>query len=224
MADLNSETEFLRSLLPSLEAEGYAVVLEPPSKILPPFLQGWQPDAIATGKAKNLVIEVVRSVAARDKKLDQMAALVRQHPDWELRVLTAPGRPDALEPQPIEIIKSAVSEVRQLSETRHFPAALLMCWAALEALGRMIAADSLARPQTPARLVQVLAQEGYITPSEADLLRQLAEKRNAVIHGVLGTPVEISDIDQFACILDKLIGLPEVLQALKETSQPGAVR
>jgi len=52
--------------------------------------------------------------------------------------------------------------------------------------------------------VQVLAQEGYLTPSEADQLRALTEKRNSLIHGQLQIQVAKLEVEQFRVLLEKL--------------------
>jgi uncharacterized protein YutE (UPF0331/DUF86 family) len=41
------------------------------------------------------------------------------------------------------------------------------------------------RAQTPIRLLKALASDGYITPDEADMLRQLGRIRKEVAHGRL---------------------------------------
>jgi uncharacterized protein YutE (UPF0331/DUF86 family) len=65
------------------------------------------------------------------------------------------------------------------------------------------------RPQTPGRLVQVLASEGYVTPSEADKLRGLAEKRNKLVHGELRTRISEADVAQMTDILSTLKKIAE---------------
>lgn len=85
--------------------------------------------------------------------------------------------------------------------------ALLMSWATLEALGRTLLPERLVRPQTPGRLVEVLATDGYVTPSEADRLRELARVRNRLIHGGLQVKIASKDIKAFRGILKGLLDL-----------------
>lgn len=47
--------------------------------------------------------------------------------------------------------------------------------------------------------------EGYITPSEADLLRGLAEKRNQLIHGELQTHASKAELRNFTKTLGDLL-------------------
>jgi uncharacterized protein YutE (UPF0331/DUF86 family) len=55
--------------------------------------------------------------------------------------------------------------------------------------------------------VEVLAGEGYITPTEADRLRQLAKVRNQLIHGDLRAKATSRDIRSFAATLKTLLEL-----------------
>jgi uncharacterized protein YutE (UPF0331/DUF86 family) len=82
---------------------------------------------------------------------------------------------------------------------------LLLAWATFEALARAVVSGEFQRPQTPGRLVQVLAQGGYLTPTEADKLRRLAEKRNKLIHGDLQVRVSKAEVKRFARVLDTML-------------------
>jgi uncharacterized protein YutE (UPF0331/DUF86 family) len=73
-------------------------------------------------------------------------------------------------------------------------AALLLAWAALEASARANAPETFSRPQSTARLVEVLANEGQITPSEADRLRDISRKRNLLAHGDFQTAVSADEV------------------------------
>jgi uncharacterized protein YutE (UPF0331/DUF86 family) len=79
-----------------------------------------------------------------------------------------------------------------------------MAWATFEAIGRAILPAKLQRPQPPGRLTEVLAAEGYVTPTEADQLRHLAESRSQLIHGGLETSVPEADLRRFVEVLKTL--------------------
>ena len=111
----------------------------------------------------------------------------------------------SLKTQSLETIQRRVEEARELAEGGHHESSLLIVWAAFEALARVVVPDQFKRPQTPARLVQILSREGYLTPSEADLLRRLADKRNSFIHGELQIRASRSDIKRFAAVLESLL-------------------
>lgn len=206
---MNSETEsqLLQQLLPELTAEGYEVFLHPNQRHLPRFFEGYIPDAIALGKEKNLAIEIVRASTSASKKLDRITPLFEGDDRWELRVvwLTPSNTRVSLKTQSLETIQRRVEEARELAEGGHHESSLLIVWAAFEALARVVVPDQFKRPQTPARLVQILSREGYLTPSEADLLRRLADKRNSFIHGELQIRASRSDIKRFAAVLESLL-------------------
>jgi len=103
-----------------------------------------------------------------------------------------------------DVIEQSITAIEELAAAGRAKPALLMAWATFEAIGRAILPDRLQRPQTPGRLVEVLAAEGQITPTEADHLRRLAESRNQLIHGGLETPVSEADLRRFVDVLKTL--------------------
>lgn len=60
--DSSSERSILESLVPTLQAEGYHVLVQPPPFVLPPFMGSYRPDAVALKPGKNIAIEVVSPV------------------------------------------------------------------------------------------------------------------------------------------------------------------
>ena len=208
---IRSESEarlLLVGILRDLEASGYEVHAEPEPNQLPPFLRGYQPDAIALGKPRNLVIEVKLAGSSSKARMDELQRRFDDAHDWELRVYYArpKGRADPVEPVPLASIDASIREVEELNERGQGQLALLRAWATLEALGRVLLPRQFELPQTPGRLVEVLAFEGNVTPGEADLLRALANNRNRFIHGSLDIQVDPSDVVRFAGTLRELRG------------------
>ena len=201
------EADLLRQLLPELEAEGYEVYLQPSRPLLPAFLATHVPDAIALRSDKNLAIEVVHKSPQAAKKLERIARLFEGQEGWELRIIWA--RPTSTQPalqvQKSKTMQKRVAEVRQLASSGHLEPALLLAWATFEALARAVAPGQFERPQTPGRLVEILANDGYLTPSEADQLRRLAEKRNRLVHGGLEVRVSNSELERFAGVLEIML-------------------
>lgn len=200
------EKAVLENIVPQLEAEGFEVYVHPSAHLLPPFMQAHAPDAIARREDRNLAIEVLRKGAKSEKKLDQLRELLSGHRGWELRVywVSPANAPEATVPASGKEIERTIDETEKLAVQNLRAPALLMAWAALEALGRGLLPDKIERPQTPARLVEVLATEGYVTPTEADHLRQLARLRNQLIHGGLGAKIASKDLKIFMSILRTL--------------------
>lgn len=203
------EVAVLESIVPQLEAEGFDVYTHPTRHILPPFMGDQSPDAIALRHDKKLAIEIVGEGPSSKARLEKLRNVFSGHRDWELRVYWA--RPATI-PQPIEgasreTIEQSIRGVEELAAEGRTGPALLMAWATFEALGRALLPEKFVRPQTPERLVEVLAAEGHVTPGEADLLRRLGKGRNQPIHGGFHLPVAEPDIRRFVEVLGTLLDL-----------------
>ena len=212
MTVVEDTRQIIELLTPQLEADGYTVYLEPPRQLLPAFMRGYVPDAIALRAnglkqfRKNLAIEVKVEGPSAKTGVEELERRFAEAGDWELRVYYArpAGRPDSIPTMPREAIDGALSSVETLIATGQLQAALLLCWAAFEALGRALEPEKFLRPQTPGRLVEALANDGLVTPSEADVLRGLSKVRNQLIHGGLDQQVCEQDLSEFVEILATL--------------------
>lgn len=200
------EATFLESIVPDLEAEGFEVFVQPSPHTLPTFMRDYWPDAIARGKNKNLVIEIVREGQSSDDKTKRLRELLRAQKDWELRVyfVTPDNTVKSLEATSSQTIAQVIQTVEDLLKEHRTAPALLMAWATFEALGRALLPDKFMKPQTPKRLVEVLASNGRLTPTEADVARQLIDTRNKLIHGALQTEVASRDVRSFVTVLKTL--------------------
>lgn len=209
-----SERAVLTGLLPELEAEGYEVFLAPGPPLAPAFLQGIRPDVIAIRDDKKLVVEIVGR-SGTGERLERLARLVRDQPGWELRVVVvSPATiPVELPVQSTDAIARQIEQVDRLVEQGFFSAALLLGWAAFEAAARAVMTDAFRYPQTASRLVEYLAGEGYVLPSEAARLRDIAKTRNALTHGELDATVTPDDVRTLVDVLRMLVGLIEERQA-----------
>lgn len=209
-SSLIREKDFLQTLIPSYEAEGFSVFLHPAREMLPPFMRGYQPDAIAIREDKKIAIEIKREgnspvVAA----MDELQKIFSNDSDWELRVYYIPGRleEEDIQPSGLPEIDAALAEVEQLKRAGHLRAALIMAWAALEAAGRALLPQNLVRPQEANKLVELLASEGVVTPTEADSLRRAITARNAATHGQLAVPITQREVDQVIAAASLVRGL-----------------
>jgi len=204
-----SEQQQIEADLVALAAEqfkddGYTVVREPSPSSLPAALREFHPDAIAIGKRPFVIIEVVREGARDTDRIIRMQRAAKTAGDWNLHlILDRAERKQALEQVPVQTIASTLANARKLIEvdTR---AALLLGWASFEALARIMEPSRFAKPQTPGRIVETLASDGVVTPTEAAKLRRLADARNAVVHGDLRMQPSITDLATFFQVLDRL--------------------
>jgi uncharacterized protein YutE (UPF0331/DUF86 family) len=202
----STEEEALEQEIRRLESEGYDVFVQPRRPQVPAFLEDFAPDAIAIGQGKKIVIEVVRQSELKQRKLDQLAAKFAGQSEWELKVIlvlpTSSGR--TLPVQSRQTIETSIAEIQQLQAAGLLRAAFLLGWATLEAQARALIAERFARPQTPGRIVQILGEEGYLTPDETDQVRRMADTRNRLIHGDLDLQVSSDDLTMLVSILKNL--------------------
>lgn len=210
MTNLTVEREVLENLKPELEAEGYKVFIRPGRGIVPPFLGAFEPDAVALGSDKNLLIEVVSGGESAAKRLQTLGNLMKGIEGWELRVeyIQISNHQDHLAVQSSEQIAKSINEINSLVTSAHMGAALLLAWATFEATARFLMAQHFHRPQTPKRLINVLAEQGYVDPDQADILRALAIKRNELVHGQLHVAVTAREMSEFVAILEQLLTPP----------------
>jgi uncharacterized protein YutE (UPF0331/DUF86 family) len=210
-----TEQYILENLVPELEADGYEVFLRPGRAARPAFLKDFVPDAIAVRADRKLVIEVARTSPDTSTRLERLNGLLRDRDDWELRLiwisLTSADQPPEI--QSIPAMRTRIGEVKELAAQGHRESALLVAWAAFEAIGRALLPTQFRRPQTPGRLVEVLAREGCLTPKEAEISRTLMKKRNDLVHGDLALRVTDDEVNAIATILDSLL-----LQAEEESN------
>jgi REase_AHJR-like len=207
MMSATAEIDVLDRVLQQLEMEGYLVYRRPNKLLVPKFLGDITPAAIALRDDKNLIVEVTRPNQPASSKLAEISTLVFGQDKWELRVvwLNPMNGNDVTRVEDRQSIAKRLDEVRKLAAQGHLEPAMLLCWATFEAIARALMPQQLARPQSATRLVEIVAGEGIITPTEADRLRLLAAKRNSLAHGDLQTPISTDELNDFASILDTLM-------------------
>ncbi|MGN1289886.1 MAG: HepT-like ribonuclease domain-containing protein [Bradyrhizobium sp.] len=204
MNNTATEEQVLQREVARLESEGYDVFVQPRAPLVPEFLGDYVPDAVATGHGKKIVLEVARSLGS--EKLKDVAALFAKQREWELKILlvTPTSSAKTIPVQSRQTIDGAIEEIEHLEQLNALRSAFLLAWATFEAEGRASIAETFDRPQTPGRLVQILSQEGLLTPSEADRMRTLSELRNRLVHGDLSTEIKSEDLLWLVSILREM--------------------
>lgn len=203
-ASSQTANELLAAASRQLSEQGYDVVREPSRYLLPDQLRHFRPDAIAIGRDPKLVVEIARERPADAERVERLQQALKEMPDWHLHLVLdrASTDPELARVTDNEIASTldqslAVAEV----DTR---AALPMAWAALEALGRQRRPHEFSRAQSPERIVERLAFEGIIIPSDAAFLRSMARSRNAFVHGDLRQAVSLDQVVRFVGLLREL--------------------
>ena len=218
MADTQPwELSALRGLQSSYEARGLRFVIDPPRELVPGFLAGHTPDAIAVGAdGGGVVLEILRPKSRAGDRRDilEIAKKVAEQKGWEFRAVyatPASEMPDDIAQPTPEQIDARLGEVRVLADAGHNAPALVAGWAVLEALARLARGPGSSKAYSPLQAVQALAEEGYLESEDARRLRELARLRSAVVHGDFA--VEVS-AEQVGFLVDQLtalkVGIAEV--------------
>ena len=199
----------LRNLQASYEARGLKFVIKPSREILPSFLEGYQPDAIAIDpNGGGAIIEVKRQEShASNRKLAELAKKIGAQRDWEFKAIythPATENPDNIAKPTLEQIDPRLQEMRILADTGHFAPALVFGWAILESLARLASSSVRSTGLSPIQAVQALAEEGYIENEDAQRLRDLAKLRSAVAHGDFSVDVSAEQVDFLVSQLNEL--------------------
>lgn len=204
MFERGQETEraLLSLLVPNLEAEGFQVFVHPSRSLLPPFMQDYRPDAIALRGDRKMIIEVTRDGSPTALRLDRLQRLIAEHPGWELRLVHARPREAGagIPPSSSQEVERGLAQLPHILAAAGPLPALLTAWSVLEAAARPLlpAGPEVGRPA--GWLVEFLASWGYVTPDEADLLRQLAARRNEAAHGHLDARLTEEELTEMARI------------------------
>lgn len=178
-------------------AQGYKVVRQPRMGDLPDFFNNYVPDALLLGRYPHVIVEVIRKGNPHaQKKISELKSLLQGHDDWRLEVLFTGAEPEEIPLVSAEEVGRSLQNIRKILPEEP-KSALLLFWATLEAVARRLEPSKTVRPQTPGRVVELLAGAGYVTPSEASQLRKAANWRNRLIHGdlnVVFTPEQVGEV------------------------------
>jgi hypothetical protein len=172
-------------------AWGYDVVIDPSPQDLPPFLNGYQPDFLARKDGETVLVQVKPIVSTKDMEgYRALAERVHAQPAWRLDLVVT-GSPDRIQGARTHPLLPAIDvsiryeEAEQLAATGHGEAALLIAWAATEAVLRLTAefnGTDVQRSSTPT-LLKHLVTEGIISREEYQLLWSSYQTRSLVAHG-----------------------------------------
>lgn len=178
---------------------GYNVVIEPAPQETPAFLEGLQPDLIATKGDAHVLVEVKAREALRNSdSARRMADLVANQPDWRFELILLPRRESQISEfdtqlLPIQRIKDLMERSRQQWKTGDRSLAFAGAWIAAEAALRLLAAVyGLTNPiWSPSALLKQLVFAGAISREQYKALDGMQILRNRIVHGF--QPPEIDD-------------------------------
>jgi hypothetical protein len=200
-----SEQEALDQHEPTWIAQGYKLIRKPRASDLPSFLGRYVPDAFLIGENHKVIVEVIHKGSPHaERKVRDLRSLLAGHEDWRLEVVFTGSESAALPTVGAEALRVSLLRVRGLAASEP-EAALLLLWATIEAVARRLEPSRTAKPQSPGRVVELLAGAGHVTPTEASILRESVRWRNRLIHGDLTITVTIEQINQVISAVESLL-------------------
>ena len=211
-AALTRERVVLDRLKETYERQGYEFFVNPPLDILPNFLGGLRPDAIAMKPDESIIIEVKRGRrVGNDSRLETIANFVSGQRGWKFKVFFEGEQPEIairIFPSTHAQIEQQMAEADRLVAAGHDKAALLLAWSILEAIVRAWVAGEGAlsdRPFSPAEAVQSLEMSGLLDREAARDLQAKAQLRNLVAHGDLSVEIQHGVVEELILELRRLV-------------------
>jgi uncharacterized protein YutE (UPF0331/DUF86 family) len=199
-----AEDAILERYEPNWIAQGYKVVRPRSVGDLPAFLKDYVPDALLLGRTPQVVVEVTSKGSPHaQKKIAKLKSLLQGHADWRLEVLFVGEEPEQLPLVSAKAVQHSLESIRAILSAEP-KSALLLFWATLEAIARRLEPAKSMRPQSPGRVVELLAGAGHVTPGEAGQLRRAVQWRNRLIHGDLDLAVTSGQVAEVVEIAESL--------------------
>lgn len=207
--------------------DGCQFFAKPSRNLLPDFLGGYLPDAIAVRPdGSKIVIEVkTRPLPEGSDGLGKLAELLRDRPGWELMVVRAFAAEDdrPVEPSPSAALRAAGRDAEDLAAHGQIDAALLLGWSVLEGLARRLRPPRPRAISAAPTLVEWLVQEGHVSQETGRALLVLGRARNRAAHGHLMTEVSASDLAPLFAAIDEVAADVAAIRPADETPAGGDI-
>ncbi|MDR7125789.1 hypothetical protein [Pseudotabrizicola sp. 4114] len=207
----------------AVHSEAEAIVLEHATQLYKPLgfelsnekispftlgVRGYLPDFVFKRGEERIAVEAkVRRTQNLQRSLEDLKKEIEQLPNWKFEYFFADELRDktSLNKVGMDAITASLRQVREVLSANQVQAGFLLSWAIFEAVARFKMPKSFQVPQSPGRIITVLAEAGSISPSEADTLRALSSKRNLLIHGKLDEVISIEEANTLIMISERLI-------------------
>lgn len=193
------------------EKQGYDVLREPRVSDMPDVLRPFQPDIIAQKGDEKWVIEVKVPGHKRPESYSADLAEKAAQAGWRFRFVIAGGPEDDLRsytmPDAADI-EAAFEILAKLTAAGQGAASLLFAWSLFEAAARrrlLRDHQDPGRAVTPVGLAKVLVHFGHLDESELDRLREIANLRNQVAHGLFQATVPAESIELLSALTRRML-------------------
>ena len=176
----------LRAAARQYRKQGYEVVEHPRGVRLPPFLNRFSPDLIATRDDDHVVLEIKRREELKgSNEFVALAAAVEQQAGWRLELIHLASRKPAVVGSDAAQLARLVARSLMVQDAGLHDAALIYALSVLEELIRDVAAQHRAKTyQLSTRaIVSDLVFLGVLSETAADALDRAWERRDRIMHG-----------------------------------------
>jgi uncharacterized protein YutE (UPF0331/DUF86 family) len=212
------EHESLATIAQQYREEGYDVVVEPREAEIPAFIAGFKPDIIVTGGADRIIVEVKknRTDLSNDPDVSRLAEVVNAEPGWRLDVVVLEpetmlekSAKEAFEPSDTELAQ-ILRAAEDLADQGYASYAYVVAWGGLEAAMRRIQKGAeLYGKSTPTELMRTLYGNGFLNKEQFDRLKETYIIRSQVVHGLVPTRVDPSQVRYMTATARSLACDPE---------------
>lgn len=193
--------------------KGYSVIIKPRDEELPSFLESFDPDMIVYTPEGSFVADVKIGDRVRGEEYwKRLHEAIKTQPGWQSVFITDNGREQELvqAEKPVispEEVESRLQTGQQLAEQGLLDSALIVIWAALEAVLRDLSRkEGLHLPyQGSAPLVTAMYTQGSLERSDYDTLMAILEARNQAAHGFQVENLERSLVEKAQKIAQRLL-------------------
>lgn len=187
----NRERRKIEQVAREYRTRGYEVIVSPPSRALPPFLQGFRPDMLAKRADENVLVEVKTSKSLRGyHRLRELADRAKEFGNWRVELIVTNPRGHWWKEWDSDWLNAKEAEkrlalVRRLLRDGETEVALIALWTVLEpAVRRRLASEGKdADELTPMAAIKTLFSLGLVDRPTYDRLAESAELRNKAAHG-----------------------------------------
>lgn len=188
------ESAMLELYEEKVQSEGCEFLLDPEPARLPNELAGLQPDALVLCPSEKRVV-IARSLHQDTTELvTKYQQALSGNNEWRFVILWTDEFNEAL-----DYVDAKVADILKSVEAldgipADLPdARLLALFAIFERVARIYAPLSRRASVSSISLIEAIASVGVITPTQADQLRKLTRKRNALNHGARADPIMPED-------------------------------
>lgn len=187
---VRTENRLLDDIVEQYRSKGYHVSRNPGRNELPPFLSAFQPDLLASNATEHVVVEVKnKAQLTHAGYLTELSRVVNAEPGWRFELIVAPVQQTPIRDGGRDIgLEGALTYLehsRELLTIEQPEAALLLAWAATEAVLREVARryKVVLEREQPSFVMNTLFSLGLLGDKEYEVLQEGYRSRSLLAHG-----------------------------------------